>query len=183
MGEIDLLVYLMDEAFGVRGIEESNESQSLMANLATVGESMWRARLPGSVRTIESIALHVGGCKVMYADHAFGTRGLTWESPEVQPWPDGAAPMPDTLDWLRRSHLALMAHVTSLSDEDLVRARYANWGELRETRWLLSVLLQHDAYHAGEINRMRALLAGEDRWEWQILEGIDPLAGDAEQPG
>lgn len=176
MGEIDLLMYLMDEAFAGQGIEESNESQSLMTNLATVDEAMWRARLPGSVRTIESIALHIGGCKVMYADHAFGTRGLTWESPEVEPWPDGAAAMSEALDWLRRSHVALMAHVASLSDEDLAKVRYANWGQLRETRWLLSMLLQHDLYHAGEINRMRALLAGEDRWHWQIFEGIAPVA-------
>lgn len=93
---MSLLVYLMDEAFEGVGIEQSNESQSLMANLAAVGEEMWRARLPGSVRTIESIALHVGSCKVMYADHAFRSRALTWESPEVQPWPDGEAPMPET---------------------------------------------------------------------------------------
>jgi len=36
----------------------------------------------------------------------------------------------------------------------------------------LSMLLQHDTYHAGEINRIRSLLAGEDRWAWQIFEGI-----------
>lgn len=32
------------------GIEESNESQSLMANLATVDEATWRSRLPGEDR-------------------------------------------------------------------------------------------------------------------------------------
>jgi uncharacterized damage-inducible protein DinB len=176
MSAIDLLAYLMDEAFQGRGIVASNESQALMTNLATVDTSMWRARLPGSIRTIESIALHVASCKVMYADHAFGTRQLTWESREVQPWPDGSAPMAETLDFLRASHAALMAHVTALSDDELATPRYANWGELRETRWLLSTLLQHDIYHAGEINHIRALLAGEDRWNWQIHEGIDPLA-------
>ena len=67
--------------------------------------------------------------------------------------------------------------MAALSDDDLAQPRYANWGELRETRWLLSTLLQHDVYHAGEINHIRALLAGEDRWNWQIFEGIDPLAG------
>ncbi len=176
MAAVDLLVYLMEEAFGGRGIEASNESQSLMANLATVDETTWRARLPGTVRTIESIALHVGGCKVMYPEYAFGAGRLTWESPEVQPWPDGAAPMAEVLAWLRTVHAALMAQVAALSDADLSTPRQANWGEPRETRWLLSMLLQHDLYHAGEINRMRALLAGEDRWNWQIFEGIDPLA-------
>jgi hypothetical protein len=70
--------------------------------------------------------------------------------------------------------LSIDSHVRGLTDADLLLPRPANWGERRETRWLLSTLLQHDTYHAGEINRMRALLAGEDRWMWQIHAGIDP---------
>ena len=177
MNAIELLIYLMDDAFAGLGIEDSGESQSLMANLRNVDERMWRARLPGSVRTIESIAMHVGTCKVMYRDHAFGSRALTWESEEVQPWPDGEAPLADTLDWLRRAHAYLMDDVRQLSDADLSALRWANWGEQRETRWLLSMLMQHDTYHAGEINRIRSALSGEDRWAWQISEGIDPPAG------
>ncbi|HEY8167257.1 MAG TPA: DinB family protein [Candidatus Limnocylindrales bacterium] len=175
MSAVALLRYLMDEAFDGRGIEASNEAQSLMANLATVEQGHWQVRLPGSVRTIGSIAVHVGSCKVMYADHAFAAGRLTWDSPEVAPWPEFEAPLAGTLDWLRSSHEALMRHVEALTDDDLEQPRNANWGEARETRWLLSTLLQHDAYHAGEINRMRALLAGEDRWQWQISLGVDPL--------
>lgn len=170
-----MLVYLMTDAFEGAGIKESNESQSLMANLATVGEKAWRARPAGGVRTIESIVLHVGGCKVMYRDHAFGSRILTWSSPETQPWAGGGAPMTDTIDWIRQAHERLMVDVRSLSDHDLNQPRFANWGELCETRWLLSMLLQHDVYHAGEINHIRSLLVREDRWNWQIVEGIDPL--------
>jgi hypothetical protein len=171
---VDLLLYLMNEAFEGAGIQESGEGQSLLGNLASVGEDLWRARLSGSVRTIESIVLHVGGCKVMYRDHAFGTRQLTWESPEVQPWPDGSAPYADTLDWLRNTHAALAREVEPLSDDDLTKLRWANWGEQRETRWLLGMLTEHDTYHAGEINHIRSLISGEDRWAWQIFEGIQP---------
>ena len=176
MSEVSLLVYLMNEAFDGVGIEESNESQSLMANLAGVDARAWRARPDGHVRTIESIALHVASCKAMYREYAFGGRSLTWESPEVQPWAEGHSPMAAALDWLRQTHERLVADVSALTDEDLVRPRFANWGELRETRWLLSMLLQHDAYHAGEINHIRSGFAGEDRWNWQIVAGIDPLA-------
>jgi uncharacterized damage-inducible protein DinB len=168
MSEVELLRYLMDEAFEGPGIEESNESQSLMANLATVDEASWRARPAGSTRSIESIVLHVGTCKLMYADYAFGPGRLDWGTPEVQPWPEGEAPIPDALDWLQGTHASLMAQVARLSDPDLQAPRLANWGEQRETRWLLSMLLQHDAYHAGEINHIRSLLSGEDRWRWQI---------------
>jgi uncharacterized damage-inducible protein DinB len=171
---VELLAYLMDEAFAGTGIEESREAQSLIANLRDVDDDMWRARLPGSIRTIESIVLHVGSCKVMYRDHAFGSRSLTWESPEVQPWADGQAPRAESLGWLEQAHAELMRSVTQLTDSELLEPRWANWGEQRETRWLLSTLLQHDTYHAGEINHIRSLLAGEDRWAWQIFEGIDP---------
>jgi hypothetical protein len=167
MGEVDLIAYLLDQAF------DGGEFHSLMGNLGAVDRATWRARVPGSVRTIAEIALHVGGAKVMYDDHAFGTASLVWDSPEVAPWTPGAAPLPDVLAWLGRSHADLMAHVRALSDADLLVPRRANWGELRETRWLLSTVLQHDVYHAGEINRTRSLLVGEDRWRWQIEAGID----------
>jgi uncharacterized damage-inducible protein DinB len=176
MSEVSQLVYLMDEAFEGTGIAESNESQSLMVNLATVEDRAWRARPAGIVRTIESIALHIGSCKVMYRDHAFGSRTLTSSSSETQPWADGEAPMASTMEWLRQAHDRLMLDVRSLTDQDLTQARCANWGELRETRWLLSMLLQHDVYHSGEINHLRSLIAGEDRWNWQIVGGDSPLS-------
>ena len=69
---IETLLALMEEAFDGAGIEASDESQALMTNLATVADDQWRARPEGVTRTIESIALHVGACKVMYDDYAFG---------------------------------------------------------------------------------------------------------------
>ena len=78
------------------------------------------------------------------------------------------------LPWLEEAHARLMVHVRSLTDADLGQPRHTHWGELKETRWLLSAVLQHDVYHAGEINRMRGLLSGEDRWQWQIDTGVDP---------
>jgi hypothetical protein len=75
------LVYRLDEAFAGSGIEESNEAQSLLANLATVSEEQWRAVPNGGVRTVESIALHVGACQVMYDAHAFGSGERRWDDP------------------------------------------------------------------------------------------------------
>jgi hypothetical protein len=166
MGEVELIAYLLDHAF------EGGEFHGLIGNLRAVDEAMWATPLPGSVRTIGEIALHVGSSKVMYTDYAFGSASLTWESPEVEPWPPADARMADVIDWLGRTHSALMDHVRALDDADLLTSRRANWGEEKETRWLLSTLLQHDVYHAGEINRMRSILAGEDRWKWQIDVGI-----------
>lgn len=67
-GGIETMLGLLEEAFRGRGIEGSNESQALLTNLATVSQDAWRALPTGACRSIESIALHVGACKIMY-DH------------------------------------------------------------------------------------------------------------------
>jgi hypothetical protein len=166
MSAVEELVYVLDEAFAGKGIEATNESQSLLENLSSVSEALWRATPPNGVRTIESIALHVGSCKVMYDEYAFGPGQLEWGDSRVQPWTEGTAPMGETIAWLRSAHERLRDHVLALDDKALDVARRANWGELKETRWLISVLIQHDAYHAGEINHVRSLLSGDDRWKW-----------------
>jgi hypothetical protein len=89
---IDEIVYLLDEAFSGKGIEETNESQSLLANLATVDDTTWRAVPAGGSRSIESITLHIGTCKLMYDDYAFGAGTRRWDDPDLQPWPEGEAP-------------------------------------------------------------------------------------------
>jgi DinB superfamily len=160
------VVYLLDEAFAGPGIEASNEAQSLLQNLASVSEEQWREIPNGGVRTVESIALHVGTCKIMYDEYAFGRGERRWDDPDLTPWPEGHAPMHETVEWLKASHARLVDHVRCLRDADLGVPRRANWGELRPTRWLISTILQHDAYHAGEINHIRSLLAGDDRWHW-----------------
>jgi uncharacterized damage-inducible protein DinB len=160
------LVYLLDEAFAGAGIEESNEAQSLLVNLATVRADQWREVPSGGVRTIESIALHVGACKVMYDEYAFGPGERRWDDPALTPWSEGHAPMDKTVGWLKASHASFVDHVRQLSEADLAVPRRANWGELKPTRWLISTILQHDTYHAGEINHIRSLLAGKDRWRW-----------------
>jgi uncharacterized damage-inducible protein DinB len=164
------MLYLLDEAFEGRGIEESNESQALLTNLATVTEAEWRAMPPGATRTIESMVLHVGTCKVMYDDYAFGAGTRQWGEPDVQPWEEGAAPMLESIEWLRGAQRAFREHVARLNDAELDRPRMTNWGEMRPTRWIVAAIIGHDFYHAGEINHLRSLLGTDDRWRWQQFE-------------
>ena len=166
MTAIDEILYLLDEAFSGTGIEETNESQSLLVNLGTVEEAQWRALPAGGVRTIESVALHVGTCKVMYDEYAFGPGRLRWDDPGLQPWPEGEASMADAIAWLKQAHARFVEHVRTLRDDQLREPRPANWGEARETRWLIKTMIEHDTYHAGEINHIRSLLAADDGWRW-----------------
>jgi hypothetical protein len=38
------------------------------------------------------------------------------------------------------------------------------WGDQHETRWLITQVIQHDLYHAGELNHIRALRHKNDDW-------------------
>jgi uncharacterized damage-inducible protein DinB len=166
-GGIDAYLYLLDEAFRGGGIEESNESQALVTNLATVSDDAWSALPAGASRSIASIALHVASCKVMYVDYAFGAGTLQWGTPEVEPWTEDAIPREELMPWLEAAHDRLVEAVTALADDDeLERMRMTNWGEEEPTRWIVAAMATHDAYHAGEINHVRSLLEGDDRWRY-----------------
>ena len=169
-GGIITMLDLMDEAFRGRGLEQSNESQALLTNLATVPDDAWRSLPDGAARSIEAIALHVGACKVMYDDYAFGPATLQFGTPDVEPWAEGRAARVDVVPWLEQVHDRLAGHVASLEDDrELDLARGTNWGESRPTRWILAAMITHDAYHAGEINHLRSLLGTDDRWRYVQL--------------
>jgi hypothetical protein len=51
---IETLLQVMELAFGEPGVE-ADESQALLQNLITVSDERWRALVPGSARSIESI--------------------------------------------------------------------------------------------------------------------------------
>ena len=166
-GGIDALLGLMEEAFRGVGIEESNESQALLTNIASVTPDRWRALPPGASRSIADIANHVGACKVMYDDYAFGSGTLGFATPEVEPFV-GQGSREEVVAWLEDAHARLASHVATLADDaELERPRMTNWGELRPTRWIVAAMITHDAYHAGEINHLRSLLDGDDRWRFQ----------------
>jgi uncharacterized damage-inducible protein DinB len=167
---IETMLYLLDEAFQGPGIEESNESQALMPNLRSVPDDRWHALPEGAARTIEAIAIHVGACKIMYDDYAFGSGTLRFGTPDVEPWRPGEAEMAAVFPWLEAAQSRLVEHVRALTDDgELEIERRANWGELRPTRWLIAAMITHDAYHAGEINHLRSLMGDDDRWRFEQL--------------
>ena len=164
-GAIEAYLSLLGEAFRGGGTGNGSESQGLLVNLATVPEVAWRALPSGAARSIEAIALHVGACKIMYDDYAFGSASLRFATPEVEPFTEGEAQRPDVTTWIERAHDRLVAHVAGLSDDaELDRPRPTNWGERRPTRWIIATMITHDAYHAGEINHLRSMLGSDDRW-------------------
>jgi hypothetical protein len=64
-----------------------------------------------------------------------------------------------------------VASVRALAaDTELDRDRLTNWGQYLPTRVIIRIMLDHDVYHAGEINHLRCLLKGTDRWPNYGLE-------------
>ncbi len=157
---IEHYLYLLDDAF------MGPDWHSLLSNLNTVAPEDWTWTPPGGERSIRDIVRHLGSGKLVAHNQAFGDGTLTWDDPRL----DGDAAtvdIPSAIAWLRMGHERLRGGVAALAgDAELLRPRRTNWGELRETRWVIVVtMIQHDLYHAGEINHLRSLHQGADQWE------------------
>ena len=61
------------------------------------------------------------------------------------------------VEWARDSHTAFMAGMATLEDEHLAEMT-TKWHGARDTKAeVIAVIIQHDCYHAGEINHLRAI--------------------------
>ena len=79
--------------------------------------------------------------------------------------PDLTATRTRAIQFLRESQERLRTSIAALGeDSELLKPRKTNWGEMKETRWIIAQLIEHDHYHAGEINHIRSLRSGDDRW-------------------
>ena len=168
---VEQLLYLMDEAF------DGEDEEDLLGNLRSVTEADWAVVPPAGARSIRHIVGHVGACKYMYGNHAFADARMTWDDPAAELGVSmedlqsralaAEPPMAAVVEWLREGHRQLREHVAALDDAELSKPRGVNWGEMRETRWIIANMIRHDDYHAGEINHIRALMQGNDRWAWE----------------
>ena len=155
---LEQYLYLLDAAFA------GPDFHSVLTNLTNVTPEDWTWTPPGGARTIREIVRHLGRTKFVGYDQAFGAATLTWDTVGGD---EETRDIPSAIAWLRMGHERLRSGVAALADDaELLRPRRTNWGELRETRWVLVVtMIQHDLYHAGEINHLRALHQGNDQWE------------------
>jgi uncharacterized damage-inducible protein DinB len=159
---IETLAWLIEDAF------EGDPDQSLLANLRDLREEDWKALPAGANRSIAEVLEHVGWCKWMYEDYAFGAASMRGDQPPLIP-ANGARsrPITELLEWLKAGHQRWLASVRALADDsELDKDRLTNWGEQLPTRVIIRIMIGHDFYHGGEINHIRALLQGTDRWPY-----------------
>jgi hypothetical protein len=163
---IERLIELLDEGF-----ERDNE-HSLLGNLREVDEQGWRWKPPGGERTIAGVIWHAGSAKYLYWSHAFADGSVTWEHPLTAT--SNARTMESALPWIWEGHQLFVEGVRSLTDDaELLAPRQTHWGMAATVQFAIDTMLRHDVFHAGEINHLRALMQGNDRWGY-----FGPPAGD-----
>jgi uncharacterized damage-inducible protein DinB len=149
-----------------------NSGHSLMENLRNVTAEEWLWLPPHGDRSIQQILGHCGHTKWIYESHAFGDGQVTWLDEMIQRLDasqgKSSPGMDEVVEWVRQGHERLRRSIASLGDdEELSRPRKLSWGEMVETRWIVMHMIEHDLYHAGEINHLRSLAQADDRWAFR----------------
>jgi hypothetical protein len=152
---VSQVLYLLDRAF------DGTEWHSLLGNLKSITPDDWLWVPPGGRRSIRDIVQHIGAAKFIYHHYAFGDATLHWDDPQVDRW-DVVETIPSAVDWLRENHSRLRESISALNDADLLQPRLNFRRQPKETRWLIATMIEHDLYHAGEINHTRCLHQQDD---------------------
>lgn len=153
----------------IEDVFDGDPHHSLLANLRRLRDEDWTSLPQGGGRSIADILEHVGWAKWMYQDYAFGSGTLRGDQPPLVPSAGARSrPRDELLVWLREGHRRWLDSVRSLGDDvELERERLTVWGQRLPTRKIISIMIVHDVYHAGEINHLRALVQGNDRWRYE----------------
>jgi hypothetical protein len=112
---------------------------------------------PAPFTTLGWRLVHVATCKIMYYEYAFGERVLTWDTIDIPHTADGA------ISLLEEGHRRLMDALVKLSDADMTKMVYTNWGEQWPIQKIFWVMISHDLHHGGEIACLRDLYTMANR--------------------
>lgn len=160
---IDHYLYMMDCAFEGDPTLEHDKWHALLENLASVRDEDWAWLPPDGRRSIAWLVEGLGNSKYVYASHAFGDGSMHWNNEDSLPTLPAGSSREETIAWLRDAQEYLRAGVEALEDDsELLKLRPSPFGDQRETRWMIRTMIEHDIYHAGEINHIRALAQGND---------------------
>ena len=154
---VETLLYLMRRAF-------DGGEHSFVTNLQDVPDERWDAVAPGQAfgRSIGFIAWHTVAGKHLYWDPAFGAKTLTGDyTSEGVLSPRRSRD--DVLAYGREWQANWLDSVEALPDGALARPTTVHWGATLSMRRVIAAMIEHDLYHAGEINHLRAQLDGTDR--------------------
>jgi hypothetical protein len=107
--------------------------------------------VPPPFTTIAWRLAHVGECKLMYHEYAYGPGELSWLTL------DSAHNAKDATLVLERGHELLRDDLARIADADLDAQVRTNWGEMWPARQIFTTMIHHDFQHGGEIGVLRDL--------------------------
>ncbi|MBA3368542.1 MAG: DinB family protein [Geodermatophilaceae bacterium] len=182
MSRIELLLVQMDEAYErlSRRLEGLSDEEYLWQplpggwSIRRGTEGRWAADydfpdpIPAPFTSIAWRLLHIADCKIMYHEYAYGAGSLTFADLEA---PRTAS---STLARLAKGQQLLRDDLTGLADDAALDADVGtNWGEQSSGQaapghvldggkkvpaWrIFWTMIEHDAWHGGEIGTMRDL--------------------------
>jgi uncharacterized damage-inducible protein DinB len=140
---------------------DGENTQSLLGNVANVRPEDWDWVPPGGERSIRRTFEHAAIAKHIYTKFLFTSERPRWSEIAAQRPADADA----LVAWAREGHAAFMAGMSGLHDSDLATITTKWHGATDTTAEVIAVMIQHDCYHAGEINHIRALRQGDDATE------------------
>jgi hypothetical protein len=166
MGEaVDVLLRQMDAAYAklVQRVDELDEDEFFWKpvpdawTLRWMPDGRWSYDYafpdpdPAPVTTIAWRLNHIATCKVMYHEYAFGPQELTFPSLVIP------QTVPVMMAFLEEGQQLLVEDLSGLRDEELEAPRLTNWGEEWPTWKIFWTMIDHDAWHGGEIGALRDL--------------------------
>jgi hypothetical protein len=111
---------------------------------------------PPPFTTIGWRLVHMGSCKIMYHEHAFGQRRDMWaELTSIHT-------AKEAIQQYDEGHRLLMQALASLDDAALDGTSQTNWGEQWPTWRIFWHMLKHDLQHGAEIGAVRDMYAHRD---------------------
>jgi len=106
---------------------------------------------PAPLTTIGWQLVHLGTCKVMYHEWAYGAARLTFHELEIPHTASGA------LSLLEEGQRQLRNDLLGTSELQLDGPRKTNWGEMWPAWRIFWAMIDHDALHGGVIGCLRDL--------------------------
>jgi len=159
----EMLAKRLEEAF--RG----SRYHSFLSSLKGVSEqaARWKpARYKGFPHmdgSILNLAYHTAGDKSVLISASFGDGSVTWDQVQAR-FEELGADLTAARTLAEQGHLLVLQTLESLSDADLDAARPYYGGKTHTAYEIFSIITEHDLYHAGQINYVRNLYAGEQQF-------------------
>lgn len=160
---IEQWLYAFDRSLEGDPATPARNWHALAVNLASIDPADWDWAPEGGHRTVRQLLEELGGAIRVYVSQGWGDRSVHWDIPgSLQGPAEGESPE-GWLEWVREGNRLFRACIESLTDDrQLLERRLSPQGEMQETRWLIATTIEHNLYHSGEINHIRALRQGDD---------------------